>query len=286
MGPYPEQVDRRAIIEALHRLGVNKGDLLVVHSSLRSIGHVVPDSGLRQLLDSWRGRPTIGAETLIQALQEAIGPEGTLVFPTFTWWYVPPWHYRHTPSDVGLVTEVARHRPEFTRSLHPSHSIAATGPLTEALVKDHYLRGALCRGSPFDDLAKRGGRILLLGVDQRVNSMIHVGESYAELPYRRREPAHYSEGIGPQGRFRANMAGNPECAVAFNTAEYYLRRHQAITDGYIGKARCQLQEARAVIEATVELLSVTPDALLCRNPECLSCQHHRQILASAGLTAT
>ena len=46
---------------------LNPGDVLVVHSSLKSMGHVEG-----------------GAECVIAALTDAIGPEGTLILPAFT----------------------------------------------------------------------------------------------------------------------------------------------------------------------------------------------------------
>ena len=50
----------------LRRLGVQSGDLLMIHSSLRSLGHVVG-----------------GAPTVVDALLEILGPTGTLVGPSF-----------------------------------------------------------------------------------------------------------------------------------------------------------------------------------------------------------
>ena len=46
----------------LQRLGVNAGDLVMVHSSLRSLG----------MVDE-------GAQTVVDAFLDALGPSGTLV---------------------------------------------------------------------------------------------------------------------------------------------------------------------------------------------------------------
>ena len=51
----------------LQRLGVNAGDLVMVHSSLRSLG----------MVDK-------GAQTVVDAFLDALGPSGTLVGPSFT----------------------------------------------------------------------------------------------------------------------------------------------------------------------------------------------------------
>ena len=51
----------------LQRLGVNAGDLVMVHSSLRSLG----------MVDE-------GAQTVVDAFLDALGPSGTLVGPSIT----------------------------------------------------------------------------------------------------------------------------------------------------------------------------------------------------------
>ena len=53
---------RKAITEALQKLGVQTGDLLMVHASLKAIG---PVEG--------------GAETVVAALRSAVGPAGTVM---------------------------------------------------------------------------------------------------------------------------------------------------------------------------------------------------------------
>lgn len=53
---------RKAITEAIRKLGVQTGDLLMVHASLKAIG---PVEG--------------GAETVVAALRSAVGPTGTVM---------------------------------------------------------------------------------------------------------------------------------------------------------------------------------------------------------------
>ena len=77
---------------------------------------------------------------------DVIGPKGTLVFPTFSidktmentlnnkkYIFNP----NTTPSTVGKITEVFRTLPDVKRSLHPTHSVAALGPLAEELTNTH-----------------------------------------------------------------------------------------------------------------------------------------------------
>lgn len=53
---------------ALKDLGVRKGQAIMVHTSLSSLGYV-------------RG----GAQSVIEALLESVGDEGTIMMPTQSW---------------------------------------------------------------------------------------------------------------------------------------------------------------------------------------------------------
>ena len=54
------------LVAQLKQLGITPGGILLVHSSLRPLGKVEG-----------------GAETVVNALLEALGPEGTLLMPGF-----------------------------------------------------------------------------------------------------------------------------------------------------------------------------------------------------------
>ncbi|WP_068267784.1 AAC(3) family N-acetyltransferase [Caviibacter abscessus] len=65
-------------------VGVEKGDVLMVHSSISSLGYVVG-----------------GSEAIYEALISIIGPEGTIVVPSQTVDISDPasWQYPPVPSD-------------------------------------------------------------------------------------------------------------------------------------------------------------------------------------------
>ena len=109
-----------SLTDAFRAIGLNPGDLVLVHSALRRLGPVVG-----------------GADTVIDALLAAVGPTGTVAVPTHTWKVVtreqPVFHQTFTPSHVGALGNVLRQRAEAIRSLHPTHSVAAIGPRAAAL---------------------------------------------------------------------------------------------------------------------------------------------------------
>ena len=100
-------VNRDDVSAGLGRLGIHKGDTVFFHSSLKSLGTVAG-----------------GATEVIAGFCDAVGPEGTVVVPTFTLvgrvgpfgsWY----DHDASPSTVGLITETFRTQPGAVRSVHP-----------------------------------------------------------------------------------------------------------------------------------------------------------------------
>src|SRR5947208_1183238 len=88
-------VTRRDLVLAIRSLGVELGELLQVHSSLSRLGYVEG-----------------GAETVVDALLEVVGPTGTVMVPTFNHGKADIYDPAETPSTNGAVTEAFRKRTE------------------------------------------------------------------------------------------------------------------------------------------------------------------------------
>lgn len=155
----------------LRDLGVREGGTLLVHSSLSALGRV-----------------PFGAETVIQGLLEALGPQGTLLMPALSYETVtekaPHFDVRRTPSNVGVIPETFRQRPGTGRSIHPTHSVCGVGPGAGDLLEGHELDDTPCgRHSPFHRLPQVRGQILMLGCGLRPNTSMHAIEELVEPPY-------------------------------------------------------------------------------------------------------
>ena len=166
-----EPLDRATLVRDLTHLGVPSGGLVMVHSSLRSLGHVAG-----------------GADTVVDALLEALGPEGTLVVPTFTYPLVgePDFLFDplRTPSLMGAISEAARRNPKARRSIHLWHSVAAIGPLAETITTSGGA-SAWDDDSPMGQVHDRDGLYLLLGVPYLNLTAVHLCEVELEVPYRK-----------------------------------------------------------------------------------------------------
>jgi len=166
-----DAVTRKDIVEGLEALGLRSGDVAFVHSSLSSFGHVEG-----------------GAETVVQALLDVLGPTGTLAVPIFERFFEgregQMWDRETSPSLMGKISETARTWPGARRSYHAPHPIAAIGPMAEDLTERHN-EPDFSFDSAFSRLLELNAWIMLIGVSYNVCTMVHIIEERAEVPYRR-----------------------------------------------------------------------------------------------------
>lgn len=164
-------IDR--IVHDLQKLGLASGDTVLAHSSLSALGQVEG-----------------GAETVINALLDVIGINGTLLMPSFQkggeYDLVSRgcvFDLRTSASEMGLITETYRRRPGVLRSLSPTHCIAGFGVRAAELLKDHQACNvSVGKNSPYDKLVRSDGRILLLGVTHGNNTTLHLVENINGAP--------------------------------------------------------------------------------------------------------
>ena len=148
-------------------LGLLRGDVIFIHSSLSSLGNVEG-----------------GADTVVEALLGALGPEGTLVAPTFTFnTKKRVFDPAADPSGMGHISETVRTHPRAVRSVHRYHSVAAVGRLAKEITATHG-PSAWAGDSPFWQLYTLDARIFLLGVTYQTCTFFHVIEQLVHVPYR------------------------------------------------------------------------------------------------------
>lgn len=173
---------------ALKDAGVQKGQAIMVHTSLSSLGYVCG-----------------GAQSVIEALIESVGDEGTIMMPTQSWknldpaagvywqepeeWWsairesIPAYDKRITPTNtMGAVSEMFRQWPGTLRSDHPARSVAAWGRYAQYLTENHDLSDIFGDSSPIGRLYKLDGYVLLIGVGYDKNTSFHLADVRAEYP--------------------------------------------------------------------------------------------------------
>jgi hypothetical protein len=157
---------------------VQPGDIVFVHSSWDRLVAAFP----------W-------ARTL-QLLRAAVGSTGTLVFPTYpagaSYDFLVRgciFDVRRTPSNMGLLSELARRSPQAVRSLHPTKSVCAIGPAAHELTAHHQDSPyPYDTSSPYGRVVALGGKVIGLGVTTTNLSLLHcaddaLGDSFPVWPY-------------------------------------------------------------------------------------------------------
>ena len=164
-------VTRAGLAAGLARLGIARGDTLFVHSSLKSLGYVEG-----------------GALAVIRALQDAVGPQGTLLLPTY---YLPGGTVRAACAIPGYVFDPRRHGthmgrlPEaflasgsIHRSIHPTHSVSAWGRHAAHLTEAHHRAPSIFgMGSPWQRfIGCEQAKVLGLGISMGPVTFYHALE--------------------------------------------------------------------------------------------------------------
>jgi aminoglycoside 3-N-acetyltransferase len=239
------------IVRDLLALGVRPGGTLLVHSSLKALG---TNAG--------------GPAAVIDGLRRALGPDGTLLMPALSYATVtaaqPLFDVYRTRSCVGVIPETFRRTPGVRRSLHPTHSVCASGPLTGDLLGAHASDRTPCgQGSPFRRLQQLGGQILMLGCGLAPNTSMHAIEELVAPPYLFGEPLVYTMVLedGTRTDRRYTPHGFAGWEQRYDRIEGMLGS-PGLRVGTVLGARCHLLEAASFWERALEALRGNPLAFV------------------------
>jgi len=125
---------------------------------------------------------------VIDALTDAVGPDGTLMMPSFNhgraYGKNGPGYYDPTETRTtnGAVPELFWRLPGVRRSIHPTHAFAAQGPRAAGYIDLHHRTLTTGHDSPLGKLWHDGGWCLFIGVDYRSNTFHHVVETVTRAP--------------------------------------------------------------------------------------------------------
>lgn len=181
----PPIVAGSELLDGLTNLGVESGQVLLVHASLSSFGVIAG-----------------GEQTLIAAVREAVGPFGTIAMPSQSWQLCDP-DYLDDPAldaaarskirqslpvfdavltptrSMGIVAELFRLQPDTHRSPHPHRSFAAAGLEARDITRAHELNFPFGEASPLARLYALDARVVLLGVGFDKCTSLHLAEHRA-----------------------------------------------------------------------------------------------------------
>ena len=179
-------VSKAELIEIFRSVGVTSGMIIELHIAMSKLGHVIG-----------------GAQTVIDALLEILGYNGTLIMamqcaensePSL--FINPPLNfalyqkYRNTypvfnPKDsetyhMGRVLGNLRRREKAVFSSHPNVAFVAVGKYAKLLCNHQNLDFALDESSPLGRLYELKASALLVGVDYDNMTSLHLSEYKSE----------------------------------------------------------------------------------------------------------
>jgi len=169
--------------------GVEKGDVLLVHSNIKRTFRRYLKLGIK-----------LSPQDIIESFLSAVGPSGTLLLPLFNFDFTKgiPFDIRDTPSHMGVLTEAGRMHPLAVRTGHPIYSFVAIGHDAEKFRGLNNFSG-YGHDSPFSVLKNLDGKIAVLDLpDQNSMTFYHYVEEMHDVDYRyhKQFTADYSEQSG------------------------------------------------------------------------------------------
>lgn len=244
-------VTKEMLVSQLKGIGIQKGDILLVHSSLSKMGYVEE-----------------GPKTVVDALLEAVGTEGHLLMPnspnaSLQIDYIQNltvFDVNESPSKLGAISEYFRKLPTSIRSEHPTEPVSCMGPNATYFVNEHF--GKMTpygRTSPFYRVAEQGGKILYIGVtlDNAGTSLHTLEDAVEDFVY----PVYLDEVFEVQVK-RANgqvetmqtRVHNPEQSVKRKCDELIplFEQKGVLSHVVIGEAKTLLIQAKEMYDCMLE----------------------------------
>ncbi len=156
-----------------NHFGISKGDTVFIHSSLDNL------------------KLGFDIKEMLPLLLDTVGPEGTLLFPTYP--HLPSYEYlksgevfnvRRTPSFTGFLSEIARRHRDSVRSLHPTKSVAAIGKYARELTAGHHLSAyPYDSSSPYYKAMELNAKSIGIGVTSNYFSSTHIVDDYLKSKF-------------------------------------------------------------------------------------------------------
>jgi len=161
--------DKDSVVDALTRVGITEGDVVFSHIGLLNLGFCAGDP----------------VETVLQAMKEVIGSEGSFVTPAYTYSFCKGEDFDvvKSVSSVGAFSNRMLSHYKFERSLDPIFSVVGFGPHVNALF-DNLPQSSFGKDCVYERLEQCNAKICNLGLSLFYLTPIHFIEKLMAVPYR------------------------------------------------------------------------------------------------------
>ena len=243
------------LILNLKEMGIKPTDVLMVHSSMKSIGEVEG-----------------GADTVVDVFMEYLS-DGLFMTPTHTWAQMNEEYSvfdpLNEPACVGIIPNIFRKRPGVLRSLHPTHSIAAYGKHAQEYIAGEEDATTPCpKGGCWDRLKDVKAKILLVGVTHARNTYIHSVDEVFDVQERLTLKPTLFHVVMPDGTKKEVYMYRHYNPVSAHISENFDK----LSDAFIelgaaknvkfGDAECILCEADKIFDIYRKIIEIEPNCLI------------------------
>lgn len=155
--------------------GLKKGDVVMVSSDITGLFSSCLEHGEK-----------FDINVFIDEIIKVIGPEGTLLFPTYSWSFCKgeTFDYFKTACKTGALGTIALKRKDFKRSKHPIYSFAVVGKYQDLICGMNNTE-SWGQDSPFAFFEKIKAKNVI--IDCQYNdcfTFVHYVEQTTGVPYR------------------------------------------------------------------------------------------------------
>ncbi len=261
------QVTQQDIADAVVANGL-AGAPLCVHSSLSSFGCVA--GGARAVID---GLLDAGCTVMVPAFTQTFaGAPPPYQRPARNAWdygdnrglpeepfevYSPD--STDVSKDMGAIAAAVVDTLGRSRGNHPSNSFAAVGPLADELIAG---QRPLDVYAPFKELARVGGHVVMMGVDLRTMTAVHLAEQMAGRVLFRRWA-----GDRDGNTMQAEGGG---CSRGFNSLAPTLRPIERRAT--VGSSSWRIFPMATMLERASAAIRKQPEITRCDGTDCERCR--------------
>ena len=262
---------RHELAEDCRRLGLGRGDIVMLHASVRAVGEIAggPDQihlALKDVLTDegtlmmYASCPAYYDEVGRGHLSEAVERELLEKLPPFD-----PLTAR-SQRDNGTLVEFLRSFPGSKVNAHVARFVV-WGARADELIAHQPWNYAFGRGSALEQFVQLDGRILLLGSDHDTVTFLHYAEHIADIPGKR--VARFKVPVDEHGERvwrdmeefdTADSGAHPNWPPRFfaRIVDTYLRdTHNG--GGHIGDAQCYVLSARGLLAFALDVMRDVAD---------------------------
>jgi aminoglycoside 3-N-acetyltransferase len=251
----------RDFITAFRKLDIERSRPVIAHASLAAFGevHGGVDTILGALLSSFHTfiMPAFTYQTML--VPEVGPPDNAITYGSGRDANPMAEFYRPSlPTDrlMGALAEAVRIHPKAARSIHPILSFS--GMNAKPILDTQTIQEPLL---PIQALTEEEGWVLLLGVDQTVNTSIHYGEKLAG----RKQFVRWA--LTPKGVVAC--PGFPGCSGGFEAVSSQVA--DVVRKVELGKTIIQAIPLVKLVDAVSAMIKDDPSALLCEREDCERC---------------